>query len=211
MTGRRERQKETRRRRIIAAAGQLFATRGYAASSIGDIARRARLAVGTVYNYFPSKPDIVLAIVRAETGGILSAGETLVKRLEESPVEAVAGLLDLYVDLFADFDRELWRELVAAAMTDPSGLGQAFFAQDLRLIGQLDALLQELRGRGDLDPKADPGRGAVTLYGVYLSWFMAYLANDAIEVASLREQVRAGIAVVMHGLIHPERREEDSP
>ena len=151
MAGRRERQKETRRRRIIAAAGQLFATRGYAASSIGDIARRARLGVGTVYNYFPSKPDIVLAIVRAETGGILSAGETLVERLEESPVEAVAGLLDLYVDLFADFDRELWRELVAAAMTDPSGLGQAFFAQDLRLIGQLDALLQELRGRGDLD------------------------------------------------------------
>jgi AcrR family transcriptional regulator len=137
----------------------------------------------------------------------MSAGESLVKRLEESPVEAVAGLLDLYVDLFADFDREL----VAAAMTDPSGLGQAFFAQDLRLIGQLDALLQELRSRGDLDRKVEPGRGAVTLYGVYLSWFMAYLANDSIKVASLREQVRAGIAVVMHGLIHPERLEEDSP
>ena len=178
MAGRREQQKQARRRRILDAASQLFPTRGYAATPISDIARRARLAVGTFYNYFPSKPEIALAIVRAKTGEALSDGEAIVKRPDADPVAAVGALLDLYVDTFSHFDRDLWREIVAGAMTDPAGLGVAFFAQDARLMQQLDALLQELKSRGALHPHAHTGRGAITLYGVYISWFMAYLSND---------------------------------
>jgi len=201
MAGRRDRQKEARRRRILAAAAHLFATRGYGATAIGDIARRARLAVGTLYNYFPSKPEIALAIVRAQTGEALTEGEAVVKRPAADPTETVAALVDLYVDTFAHFERDLWREIVAGALTDPAGLGVAFFAQDARLMQQLDALLQELRRRGSLDPAASTGHGAITLYGVYISWLMAYLANDAISLETLREQVREGIRIVMHGLL----------
>ncbi len=216
MAGRREQQKEARKRRILTAATQLFASRGYAATGIGDNARRARLAAGTLYNYFPSKPEIALAIVRAQTGEALREGESVVKRPDGDPVEAVAALLGLYVDTFSHFERDLWREIVAGAMTDPAGLGVDFFAQDARLMQQLDALLHELRSRGSLDPAADPGRGAITLYSVYVSWFMAYLANDAISLDTLRAQVREGIGVVMHGLLHPappagRARKEDSP
>lgn len=203
MAGRREQQKEARQRRILTAGTELFASRGYAATGIGDIARRARLAVGTVYNYFPSKPDIALAIVRAKTGEALSRGEEVVKRPDADPVTALAALLDLYVDTFSHFERDLWREVVAGSMTDPAGLGVAFFAQDARLMRQLDELLQELRSRGALDLDADTGRGAITLYGVYVSWFMAYLANDSIQLDTVRTQVRECIRVVVHGLLHP--------
>ena len=216
MTGRREQQKEARKRRILRVATKLFETRGYAATGMGDVARRARLAVGTLYNYIPSKPEIALAIVRATTGEALSQGEALVKRPDADPVAAVAALVDLYVGTFSHFERDLWREIVAGAMTDPAGLGVAFFAQDARLMQQLDALLQELRSQGALDPNADPGRGAITLYGVYVSWFMAYLANDAISLETLRTQVHGGLGIVMHGLANPAQpdertRKEDSP
>ncbi len=203
MAGRREQQKEARRRRILAAAAHLFASRGYAATGIGDVARRARLAVGTLYNYFPSKPEIALAIVRAKTGEALREGEAVVKRPGRNPAAAVAALVDVYVDTFSHFERDLWREIVAGAMTDPAGLGVSFFAQDARLMQQLDALLRELRSRGALHSDAPTGRGAITLYGVYVSWFMAYLANDAIELETLRVRVCEGIGVVMHGLLHP--------
>jgi AcrR family transcriptional regulator len=203
MTGRREQQKEARKRRILKAAGQLFTTRGYTETSIGDIARRARLAVGTLYNYFPSKPEIALAVVRVKTGDALAEGEALVKRTVLDPVAAVAALVDVYVETFSHFERDLWREVMAGAMTDPAGLGVAFFEQDARLMMQLDTLLQELQSRGTLDLNANPGRGAITLYSVYVSWFMAYLANDTISLETLREEVREGLRVVMHGLIHP--------
>jgi len=202
MTGRRERQKEVRRSRILRAATRLFTTRGYAATGIDDIAERARLAPGTLYNYFPSKPEIALAIVRAKTGEALAEGEALLERPEPDPVAAVAALVDLYVDTFSHFERSLWREIMAGAMTDPAGLGVAFFAQDIRLLQQLDALLQELRSRGTVGPGIETGRGAITLYGVYVTWFMAYLANDTIPLETLRAEVREGIRVVMHGLLH---------
>jgi hypothetical protein len=126
-----------------------------------------------------------------------------VKRPVRDPVAAVAALVDVYIETFSYFERDLWREIVAGAMTDPAGLGAAFFEQDARLMTQLNALLQELQGRGTLDLNANPGRGAITLYSVYVSWFMAYLANDTISLETLREQVREGLRVVMQGLIHP--------
>ena len=201
--GRRERQKHARERRIRRAAARLFGARGYAATTIGDIARGSRLAVGTIYNYFPSKPEIALALVRAETGEALCAGEEVLKRPPREPVEAVAALVDVYLGVISHIERDLWREIVAGAVTDPAGLGAAVFAEDVRLLGQLATLLEELRSRGSIDSAADPGRGAIAIYGVYLSWFMAYLASDSIGLDSVRANVRENIDVVMHGLLRP--------
>ena len=65
--GRRDRQKQEREHRIVQAAGELFARKGYSDVAMEDVAARAGLAVGTIYNYFPSKSALLLAIVRRET------------------------------------------------------------------------------------------------------------------------------------------------
>ena len=48
---------------IIAAAGALAAEAGINAVQIGPVADRAGIAAGTVYRYFPSKTDLVAALV----------------------------------------------------------------------------------------------------------------------------------------------------
>jgi AcrR family transcriptional regulator len=48
--------------RIIAAAVERFKAQGFAAATTRDIARQARIAAGTLFNYFPSKDAIVLAL-----------------------------------------------------------------------------------------------------------------------------------------------------
>ena len=65
--GLRARQKQERERRILKAAEQLFARKGFAGVAMEDVAARAGLAVGTLYNYFPSKLALLLAILRRET------------------------------------------------------------------------------------------------------------------------------------------------
>jgi AcrR family transcriptional regulator len=50
------------RARILAAAVALFAERGVEAE-MREIADRAGLAVGTVYNHFPSKDDLIVAVL----------------------------------------------------------------------------------------------------------------------------------------------------
>src|SRR6202011_320787 len=50
---------------IIAAAGALATEAGIDAVQIGPVAERAGIAAGTVYRYFPSKTDVVAALVAA--------------------------------------------------------------------------------------------------------------------------------------------------
>jgi AcrR family transcriptional regulator len=52
---------EETRRRILSAALDLFQERGFAETTMRDIAKRAEVATGAAYYYFPSKESIVLA------------------------------------------------------------------------------------------------------------------------------------------------------
>lgn len=54
------------RRRIVAAATELFAHYGYRKTSIDDIARRAGIGKGTLYLYFESKIDLMVIAIAYE-------------------------------------------------------------------------------------------------------------------------------------------------
>ncbi len=55
---------EERRSQILAAAIQVFAAKGYERSTIADIARRARMSEGSIYNYFKNKGDLLVSLPR---------------------------------------------------------------------------------------------------------------------------------------------------
>ena len=54
---------DTRRRRIEEAARHLFIRRGFHATSMRDIARGAGTSLGNLYNYYPTKEDILESII----------------------------------------------------------------------------------------------------------------------------------------------------
>lgn len=54
--------RERSREKILAAALHLFAHKGYEATSIESIAKKARISKGLIYNYFRSKKEILIAI-----------------------------------------------------------------------------------------------------------------------------------------------------
>jgi AcrR family transcriptional regulator len=60
-SGRRERKKFETRERIRAAAATLLARHGYGAATMRQIARRAHVALGTLFNYAEDKRDRVLS------------------------------------------------------------------------------------------------------------------------------------------------------
>ena len=91
MTGRRERQKQDRERRILRSAGYLFGAKGYSQTTMEDVAANAQLAVGTLYNYFRSKQELLLAIGQRETEDQLAGGRRILDDPPEDPVDALAG------------------------------------------------------------------------------------------------------------------------
>jgi len=75
----RKQKKFQARQKILLAAAQQFKLRGFANTSIADIMQAAKLGVGTFYNYFNSKENVLLTLAKIlcedVEKNILSAGE----------------------------------------------------------------------------------------------------------------------------------------
>jgi AcrR family transcriptional regulator len=201
--GRREKQKQIRAAAIVAAAGRLFTSKGYEATAMEDIAIEAGLAVGTVYNYFPSKSELLLAIVRDDTREVAASVEAIAKDLPAEPADALAAICGAYLELLPRHDRALWREMLRAALASPNTLAQGLFASDAALVAQLVTVLGEFQSRGIIESRFEPGRAAVALYSLFITWFMAWVASDELELGAVAELIRDGVEVVLHGLLEP--------
>jgi AcrR family transcriptional regulator len=86
------------RERVLVAAVACFEERGFDATTTAQIARRARIAVGSVYGYFRDKRSILLELLHASVDEIADA---IVKGLDRerwrgrAPRECVRELVDL--------------------------------------------------------------------------------------------------------------------
>ena len=92
-SGLRERKKQKTRDEIAAAALRLFAERGYAATTVADIAAAAEVSERTVYAYFPTKEDVLFSDHAALRRGLAEA-------LERRPAGATT--LDTLRDYIVD-------------------------------------------------------------------------------------------------------------
>jgi len=84
------------RDRLIYAAMMLFSAKGYGSTSVSDILREAGANSGSLYHYFPTKQDLLLALLESYRDGI---GPMLLEPAwghVEDPVEKVFALLEAY-------------------------------------------------------------------------------------------------------------------
>ena len=106
-TGLRERKKALTRQLIADTAARLFAARGYENVAVGDVAREADVAEQTVYNYFPTKEQLITdreqeiqeklsLLIRSR-----APGSTPAAAIREFALRVVAGIRDI--------PSELWR------------------------------------------------------------------------------------------------------
>jgi len=67
-----EAMRESRRKQIMDAALELFASKGYSNCSISQLSAHAGISKGLMYNYFDSKEALLLAIIEEGIGEIMS-------------------------------------------------------------------------------------------------------------------------------------------
>lgn len=73
-------QREEQRRQILAAAGKVFARKGYEAATMDDIAAEMGCSKGILYYQFPSKQDLIVETRRETSGGAATRLEEIAQR-----------------------------------------------------------------------------------------------------------------------------------
>lgn len=145
------------RHAVLVAARGLFADRGYAATSVADIARRAGVAVDTVYAAVGRKPEVLRALVEAAISGTDHAVPALerayVQRMRATP--RAVEKLTIYAQAVAAIGERMapvHRALREAAISDPACAALRAEIAARRAANML-LLAADLRATGEVRPE----------------------------------------------------------
>jgi AcrR family transcriptional regulator len=189
----RQKRSREKRERLKAAALTLFAEKGYEGASIGDIARRAKLAVGGFYQHFHSKRQLLLVLM-----------DELLEKLTEvnlQPKAASDVQTDLREILAAAFSRDLeylgaYRAWQEAMLSDPD-LGRKQASIHAWTSARVTALFQFLRQQPGARPRVD----IAVLARVIDSFFWSLLAQAArMPSVELNQWLDASVHMIYHAL-----------
>jgi AcrR family transcriptional regulator len=97
-----QRRKAARPAEIVAAALEVFVERGFAATKLEEVARRAGVTKGTVYLYFDSKEALFKAVVRETIVPCIAQGEALAEAHTGSARELLVKLVQGWWQLIGE-------------------------------------------------------------------------------------------------------------
>jgi AcrR family transcriptional regulator len=151
---RRAEQAAATRRAILAAARDLFVSRGYATTTVAEIADRAQVSVDTVYATIGRKPVLLRTLVETAISGTDHA----VPAIERDYVTALRAaptarqMLTIYADAISSIHQRLapiFLALREAGLQDPS-CGQLWTEIAQRRARNMRGLAADLRATGEL-------------------------------------------------------------
>jgi AcrR family transcriptional regulator len=192
MTGLRAKHKIDRNSRIVEAASGLFRREGYEGARIEEIAAKAEVSVGTIYNYYRNKGDILVAIVSLEVHEVLAAGQRILQKPPKNVEKAVNTLIASYIDhSLVYLSKEMWRQAMATSTQQPdSPFGKTYTSLDRALADQTCALIAKLQElglvRGDID-----GRGVgEMIFNSMNMMFIEFIKREDMAIKELRANIR---------------------
>jgi TetR/AcrR family transcriptional regulator of autoinduction and epiphytic fitness len=180
--GRRQKQARQTRRRILAAAHELFTRHGYAATTIQQIADQADVAWQTVYSVFGTKAAILSAVFDVAVAGddepVPVAERPFVQAIQEAAdPEEKAGIFARHLRESAARTAGVLSVIDSAASTDPeiAGLWRTLRDQGLRGMTLAASGFQE---QGILRPGLSVGRAADILWLYIGPWAYRVLVTE---------------------------------
>ena len=202
---RRQREAQQRRKAILDAAMKLFWRRGYAGTTMPQIATEAELAPGTLYLYFPSKDALYVELLSQGYDLLLERLTAQVAR-PAAPAEQAAGLLDVFLEfarehpgyfdiIFFVLQRERsggWDE------TFPAGQVERLKVREAACKAIAAAVLQKAPGAGNLS--AQQRSEVVNAVWSMLTGVVFHFGSQE-SFAAIAQQAKKLILVAVFGVI----------
>ena len=189
-------QKEKTRDRILGAAEQVFASKGYHESLVDEIAEEVSLSKGGIYFHFPSKEDLFFSVMDRLADRLVSKAEDAAAK-ESSPLaKAEAALMEVLLRLGER------RRLARILMVQGYSMGNAFEAKRVEIFGRfaevIEANLDEAVKAGEIRD-VDTAIAAHVWLGaineIVIRWLYEGTPQPTEAAESLREILISGLIV----------------
>lgn len=191
MSGLRAQKKADKNRRILEAATTLFRKVGYDSARIEDIADMAGVSVGTFYNYYKNKGDMLMATVSMEVEEVLAAGEDIIERDLDNVGQALSELIGKYYDHSLTYlSKEMWRTAMSLSIAQPeTPFSKRYTALDHRLSKQVCDLFRALQARGIVRKDVDCDATGELVFNNVNMMFIEFVKDEDMDVAGLKQEV----------------------
>jgi AcrR family transcriptional regulator len=198
----REKQKADRDQRILKAATRLFREEGYDRTKIETIAAKAQVSIGTVYNYYQNKGDLLVAIVSMEVNEVLRAGAALIERPPGGVAAAVTDLIFIYLDhSLVYLTKEMWRHAMAISTRQPdSPFGRRYSDLDDRLTRQVCALIERLQAEGRVKVDVDAAAAGEVIFNNTNMMFILFVKSEMMTLEALKAAITRQLTPLLTAL-----------
>lgn len=90
-------EKEAKKEEILKIAREIFARKGFDNTSMEEIAKKVRIAKGTIYLYFPSKHDLLIEIINFAQKNVAEGFKTVLNS-RDSALNKIKKIMEIYLD-----------------------------------------------------------------------------------------------------------------
>ena len=189
--------RERTRAHLLAAAGEVFADRGFHAATLDDVAAAAGFSKGAVYFHFKSKEDLYLALNAERDQTIVDEFFSVGARTHPDADAALAAIRDTFHRL-APSEREwaLATEFTVYAHRNPK-LRERQAAKRVGIINHLESLIDEMYSRQAIELPV-PRETLARLFVAVFSGFAEQRAIDGERVTD--EMVAAALQFIHHAI-----------
>jgi len=189
--GLREQKKTKRLQRILDAATTLFVWEGFDDVKAEDIAEMAEVSVGTLYNYFGGKNEILMTLVAIENEALEELGKDFAPDPKASATESITALMNLFFDpKNMKLRRDLWRLGFALSFYDvTSEEARRLRASDRVLTRQVIDLAHRLQSAGKLREDVDCDAFGATLFNNANMMFFEYTRSENLTYEEVNAEI----------------------
>jgi AcrR family transcriptional regulator len=201
VSGLRERQKALRRKAISAAAVALFQRQGFRETTVEQIARDAGVSAPTVFNYFGSKHEIILEMIKEADRRALVDVYTRIRDFDD-PIDALCHLEHILVSYALHvLPPALWRELLPLVLVGGNGgLPEAYRQMNRGLQAEIANVLRELQAAGKLRADLDVELAGFLLNDYSHLQLLRLTASDELDMQAHSATVRATTRLMFEGM-----------
>ena len=202
----RQRRKEARPLELIDAALGLFVERGFAATRSEDVAARAGVSKGTMYLYYPSKEELLKAVIEHYVVNPIAEGMAIIEDFEGSSAELLALMIRLWWERIGETPASGILKLMMSEVRNFPDIAQFYGDQVITPSNQMIArMLQRGIDAGEFR-QVDVPRVASALVGPLVFLAMNKHSLGACSVGHLLDAnavIEAQIDLVLNGLCTP--------